>query len=168
VIGSHRGAGLVRFAAAASRSWRAAPVVLRWMPPIAVMAALWWSSSRTPVPGEAWPLGDVLHNAMHVVAFGLLGTTLWFACHGGVTPSERWAACVALAVAVAYGIVDELHQATVPGRVSSVYDVASDACGAALAVHLLRRWHGEIRPSAWSLPLLVGAAMVSVSLATWG
>ncbi len=40
----------------------------------------------------------------------------------------------AFVLAAAYGVIDELHQAFVPGRTSSVDDALLDAFGAALPV----------------------------------
>ncbi|MEE9199093.1 MAG: VanZ family protein [Dehalococcoidia bacterium] len=46
----------------------------------------------------------------------------------------RYLAPAVLLLAAGYGAVDELHQAFVPGRDSSIYDVASDTAGALLAL----------------------------------
>lgn len=76
---------------------------------------------------------------MHVVAYACIAASLWIAW------SRRPVAVVcafrsrgAWLVASLYGIVDELHQSFVPGRVCSVADWVSDALGAALAVVVLR------------------------------
>jgi VanZ family protein len=48
------------------------------------------------------------------------------------------AARLALIVAVAYAVTDELHQALLPSRTGSILDVAIDAAGACIGLLLLR------------------------------
>jgi VanZ family protein len=53
----------------------------------------------------------------------------------------RWPwALAALAVAACYAGLDELHQAFVPGRSASLYDVMLDSAGAALAQIIAAMW----------------------------
>ena len=42
-----------------------------------------------------------------------------------------------IAATVLYGVVDELHQATVPGRDASSLDLLADALGAVLGVTIM-------------------------------
>lgn len=46
-----------------------------------------------------------------------------------------------LGLAVGYGAVDELHQAFVPGRVMSLFDLFADAAGAGIVASLWPRLH---------------------------
>lgn len=144
------------------------PSLVRWIGVLVVMAVLWWSSSRVPVVGERSLIAELLHNAMHLVAFGGLAMASWCACREPVGGHGRTAARVAMILAVGYGIVDELHQGWVPGRVCSAYDVLTDACGASAAVWMLRALRGDSRPMAWHAVLLLLAAMLAVVLATFG
>lgn len=98
---------------------------LRLLVPAAIMAAVWVLSDQTdPNPAPAG-LTAVSSSLAHVVVFGALAAA-W-----------RWAlggrALVAVLLAVAYGVVDELHQSTTPGRDATPVDVALDALGAVLA-----------------------------------
>lgn len=133
---------------------------------LVVMAVLWWSSSRAPVPGPSSLVAEIAHNAMHLVAFGALAAAAWCACRGTSQGRARLVASIAICIAVGYGIVDELHQAQVPGRVCSVYDVLTDACGASGTVWLLRLVQGETRPAAWIAALFLLCAALSVTIAT--
>lgn len=77
-----------------------------------------------------------LQNLLHVPLFGALAWLWWWALRhlgSAEVPARRWA----LGVTVAYGFLDEVHQAYVPGRFSSATDVALDAVGAVLVVVLL-------------------------------
>jgi VanZ family protein len=88
------------------------------------------SQSTLPAVGFAWE-----DKLLHVVAYAGLGVLALGAFHGGLrdllTPG---ATLGAVALTVAYGVVDELHQSTVSGRVASVSDAAADAVGAVVAI----------------------------------
>lgn len=149
--------------------WLQTAGIVRWIAVLAVMSVLWWSSSRRPGAGEPSLVAELSHNAMHLVAFGCLAATSWCACRArGLGGTGRLAARAAVAIAVGYGIVDEIHQGQVPGRVCSVYDVITDACGACAAVWLLRVVQRESQPVMWHAVLLVLWAMLAVTLATFG
>lgn len=143
------------------------PSVARWASVLVVMSVLWWSSSRSPVPGPSSLVAELAHNAMHLVAFGALAATAWCASRGASQSQAGLVASIAIGIAVGYGIVDELHQGHVPGRVCSVYDVLTDACGASGTVWLLRLVQGESRPAAWIAALFLLCAALSVTLATF-
>ena len=72
---------------------------------------------------------------MHLLVYAGLALVLVRALSGG-----RWSgvtvatALQAAAIAIAYAVSDEWHQAFVPGRHSDVADLVADAAGAALAV----------------------------------
>ena len=53
----------------------ALPRWFRLLGPVAVMAVLWYSSSQSPSGRVGPPWEAVVHNAMHVVAFGVLSLT---------------------------------------------------------------------------------------------
>jgi VanZ family protein len=71
-------------------------------------------------------------------------------------------------LSVAYGIVDEVHQSFVPGRVCSVVDVLSDAFGAALAIALLGSCLSRSRVCNVALGACLVGSFASVAMATWG
>lgn len=139
------------------------------MAPFAIMGFLWWSSSREPAPTPQSDVRAFLHNGAHIVAYGALCASVVLALrrHGAIGSIGRPVAAGGIAVALAYGIVDELHQAYVPGRVCSVSDLLSDGMGAVLAVAILgwayvagRSWRG--------IALALLGSVASVSFATWG
>ncbi len=110
----------------------------------------------------------LLHNAMHVVAFAVVAATVWFAVRTPGRDNGARAACIAAIVfAVGYGIVDELHQSAVPGRVASAWDVLSDACGSLAGVWLLHRRLVAPRVGIAAGVYIAVASCVSVALATF-
>lgn len=90
----------------------------------------------------AWLFGDLLspaafaslHFALrklaHLVAYGILGALAFRA-------SLR--VDVALLIAVAVAVIDEVNQSRIPTRTGSGWDVALDLVGAMLAVAIYRR-----------------------------
>ena len=125
-----------------------------WLPPIVWTAVVLSFSTddfsaantgRVLVPLLGWLLPslaphtlDALHalirKTAHVTEYAILAA-LWlraFLRSGAVrAPASAW---LALAVAVACAIVDEVHQATVPSRTASVVDVLIDTAGALVAI----------------------------------
>lgn len=94
-------------------------------------------------PGAALETLALLHTALrklgHLTEYGILAV-LWYRARAYRTfawvPEAAW---LALLVAAAYALSDEVHQALVASRTGSVLDVAFDAGGAAAALLLLRR-----------------------------
>jgi VanZ family protein len=152
---------------AALRRWLAAPLALRWLAVAATVGALWWSSSQSPRPSEPSVVGGLLHNSMHVVAYAVVGAAVWCALHAPRHARQRTAAVAAVVFAMVYGVVDELHQGSVPGRVVSAWDVLSDTCGALLGVWLLHRRLVVPRIGLAHGACALAASCVSVALATF-
>ena len=123
--------------------------------PLLIVAALAWTALILAASGNAWsadrtrprlflflswllpwaerPTFEAIHwlarKAGHATAYGVLAA-LWSLALGG------WRR--ALALAVATGFVDELHQATTLAREGSAADVLLDAAGAGAALAGLR------------------------------
>ena len=103
-----------------------------WAPPVLYALAIFFSSSLTAPPGPPSHLTD---KHVHLLVYAGLPWSLVRALSGG-----RWSGVTvattlqAAAIAIAYAVSDEWHQAFVPDRHSDVADVVADAAGAALAV----------------------------------
>jgi VanZ family protein len=119
-----------------------------------------------PTPRTTGWRFDLLHNAAHPVAFGLLGASILLAIRRqeALGPTE---ALFAFAIATCYGVVDEVHQSVVPGRVCSIADACADMFGAALAIAGMYALLREKRHAVRLLPWLAIGALASVATATW-
>jgi len=83
-------------------------------------------------PGLVEALNVLVRKSGHLLGFAVLGGL----SHAAVSawPRPRLAAVWAWALATLYAATDEWHQALVPGRTGSVWDVLLDAAGAALGM----------------------------------
>lgn len=95
-------------------------------------AGLIWALSSISRPWLPTAGSLPVDKIAHAIVFGILGALVLRALASG-RPSLR-VALAAIALAAAYGGIDELHQRFVPGRQSSIADVVADAVGASLAV----------------------------------
>ncbi len=106
---------------------------------VALMIAQSIASSfgTLPVSPGPWFGAD---KVVHAGAWAVLG-----ACLALATARPRWTfALIAVAIAVGFGIVDEIHQAYVPGRDASGLDVLADL-GGACAGAAVATWYGRRR-----------------------
>jgi VanZ family protein len=89
----------------------------------------------------------IVRKGAHVTEYAVLALLLWRALRkppSQSVPSWQWSeAGLALGLAALFAATDEIHQAFVPSRQGSVWDVLLDTTGAALALLCLRaigRW----------------------------
>jgi VanZ family protein len=113
---------------------------LRWLPFAAGCLVIFVlsSMSRPPVPEALWFAHS--DKLLHAAAYALLAGLAVI----GAGRARPW---LALALTVAYGGIDEIHQSFVPGRESSALDCAADAFGAAVVVALARTRRPRHHPS---------------------
>lgn len=84
-----------------------------------------WSASQ-PGSGEPQPFTG-LDKIQHFVAYGILAFLLAKATYRRYS----WSSLVVIVLAVIlFGACDELYQATIPNRSSSINDVIADGLGA--------------------------------------
>jgi VanZ family protein len=109
-----------------------------WGPVVAYMAALFFVSSLSTIPGPPEGFTD---KHEHFFFYGILAALTVRALARG-----RWrgitAAVVVGAVVISslYGVSDEFHQRFVPGRDYDVFDMLADALGSLVAAVLLWVW----------------------------
>jgi VanZ family protein len=115
-------------------------------PPLALMGLIWYLSAQSHLATDLGWIDTVLRKGAHMTEYAAL-TLLWARAllllarpaDGRRDDRVWWAAA---GVALAWAVVDEVHQHHVPGRVGTPRDVGIDAAGIVLAVaagRLLRR-----------------------------
>lgn len=113
-----------------------------WAAAALLAAAIGWQSSIA----YDFPTGapDHVDKLFHAAAWALLAALIALGARArGWRP--RAILALAIALAIAYGVVDELHQSTVPGRDASLLDLVADAVGAVVgsAGAAYARRHGD-------------------------
>jgi len=101
-----------------------------WAPAVLYMALIWVLSSMelSEISVDEFPLRD---KGVHMVEYGVLG---FLVAHAALRTWPRrppWRTfSVAVWITVLWGLLDEVHQAFVPGRSSEVLDLVADSLGA--------------------------------------
>lgn len=114
--------GKCRVTPLVARAW------LRWAAVAAWMALIFFLSGQSRLPDltGGWP--EIQDIVGHFVAYGVLALLWRWALSGaGVARPGRWAFVLTLL----YGLSDEFHQSFVPGRHPDLFDILTDAAGAA-------------------------------------
>lgn len=107
-------------------------VVLAWLPAAAYMLTIWLVSSfeLPSFPTSSFPLRD---KGVHLVEYGVLGFLVAHACLRTFASRPRARiALFAILFGTLWGVLDEMHQAFVPGRSADVLDVVADVSGVTL------------------------------------
>jgi VanZ family protein len=107
-----------------------------WLPPLALMAAIFYFSAQPSLELGLGPLELVGRKLLHFGEYALLCLLWWRAFEPGL--GSRRAALVAFVVTGAYAATDEFHQAFVEGRHGTPVDWVIDSAGAALMAFVLR------------------------------
>ena len=92
-------------------------------------------------PATAALVYGVLRKGIHVAEFAALAWLWYWALPKRRAAGQVSGALAALGLAMGFAIMDELHQAFVPGRTATPVDVGWDSLGAALA--LATAWVGS-------------------------
>jgi len=112
-----------------------------WGPVFGYAGLIFYLSSQ-PHPEETLPsiIKHFSDKVLHVIEYAILGALCYRAFHESQT--EAWrkkAVLAAILLTSLYGVSDEVHQAFVPFRESSVLDWVADTVGATLGAILMRR-----------------------------
>lgn len=124
------------------KQWKGS-VVLLWMSLIFFFSSLPGSGSVSEPP--LWYI--IERKGAHVVEFGLLTVLMilylreWF-----TRENLRWVIATAIMFSLAYGALDELHQAFVFGRGSRLTDVLVDGGGALIGGLIFWLWSQHRNP----------------------
>ena len=116
-----------------------------WLPPLLLMGVLYALSAQPvllEVGGEGSPWDALFHKGAHFGSYALLAWLFHRALSTAAQPPQPiW--LISAALAVGYGLTDELHQVFIPGRSGRLLDVLIDAAGAAAAMALLGWWQAR-------------------------
>lgn len=111
-----------------------------WLPVGAYMGVIYFFSSRSNLR----MVREIPDSLLHASEFFLLAVLVVRALNGGLLlPMIPRCYLWAFVLAAHYALLDELHQALVPGRASSVLDLLADLVGIDLAlagVYVLQRF----------------------------
>jgi len=111
--------------------WRTAT---RWLPAIGWMSVIFALSSISGLRvSEEVAVDRPIRTLAHLASYAFLAGLLLFAMSGLERPRPRHLAA-AFAIAVLYGVSDELHQTFVPERSGRIEDVAIDAFGVTIGL----------------------------------
>jgi len=91
-----------------------------------------------------------MDKVAHLLVFGLLATSIYRASSNDWPQAARTA--LAIGLTAVFGLSDELHQSTTPGRVMDFADWTADVVGGVLAVFVYRAWSGYRRCLELALP----------------
>ena len=112
-------------------------VIWFWMPPLGYMGAIFFVSnlSNPQIGGETpdYALHALEYFVLALLLIRLLLTLPFHQAPGTIQVSWYHVCLLGMALSIAYGIGDEIHQYFIPGRHCSAHDVFSDAAGSALA-----------------------------------
>ena len=112
------------------------PFLRYWLPVLAYVALIFTLSS---LHGDKVPSGfPFMDKAAHILEYSLLGLLVGRAIRftlGGAGP-RGLAALLAISLGALVGLLDELYQARVPGRMSDAGDWFTDVAAVAAAVIL--------------------------------
>lgn len=118
-----------------------------WGPVLGYVALIFALTSLPRKPDVAEVMGfSLLREDLyeHILAFVVLSVLLVRAWRGQRPDWSLWrAAGWAFALAAAYGVLDELHQAPIPGRTCSPWDLLANGVGAGVGIAVAVVWHAR-------------------------
>jgi VanZ family protein len=108
-----------------------------WLPPLALMAAIFFFSAQPDLNSGLGTIDLVGRKIIHFGQYALLAFLWWRAFEGPL--GTRRAALAAFVLTIAYAATDEYHQSFVHGRHGSPVDWLIDSAGAGLVALRLSR-----------------------------
>lgn len=112
---------------------------LWWLPPLGWMALIWTFSAQSELfVAVSSRLRDLLAWVAHFSEFAILAALLWLALSKTSAARGQVPLASAFFGATLFAVVDELHQAFVPGRTPDLRDLLVDMAGVLAALALIR------------------------------
>jgi len=113
---------------------------MRFVPPLLLMAVIFFLSAQPDLNSGLGGWDTILRKGAHMTEYGLLWFLWWRALgYGSKLPAAL--------IAVAYAATDEFHQHFVQGRHGTPVDVLIDSAGIAIAIAAVS-WHARRRAAA--------------------
>lgn len=104
-----------------------------WLPTLVYCIFIFaLSSFSNPFPTPFFSGADKVFHGIEYAIFGLLLARSVY--HTNLRLTFRSLALVVMALAILYGISDEIHQVFVAGRIASSWDVLADGLGSMLGI----------------------------------
>lgn len=102
---------------------------LYWLPAFSYMALIFVLSSFPP-PQAAREVPIYFNvKLIHIIEYGVLNLLVYWAISRTSSMTYGWRASYSVAIAVLYGLTDELHQVFVPGRSGQLIDIFANLIG---------------------------------------
>jgi VanZ family protein len=104
---------------------------LWWLPALGWAGFIFYMSS---LPSDKLPRFDIPHldKVVHGMLYGLLAYLFFAALRFGHTLRFSFCVVIGLLLASLYGVTDEIHQISTPGRSCDVMDWVADTLGASM------------------------------------
>lgn len=97
-----------------------------WVPVFLYAGLIFYVSS---IPGSDVPSIGIDLSPIHIPEFYILSYLLFRALRRNGTNKPLTSAILAIGISTIYGMLDEIHQLFVPGRIFSVYDIFLNLIG---------------------------------------
>lgn len=110
---------------------------LKWIGPVFLMATIFTFSGQAN-PNVPLPSFIGFDKLGHLLVFGLLATSILRSLPDFLKPFHAF--LIAWVATSLFGIADELHQSTTPGRTLDLYDWTADTLGAFIASFVYLYW----------------------------
>lgn len=115
------------------------PDWLWWLLPLSWMALIWTLSAQSDLfVAVSSQLRDMLAWVAHFSEFAILAALLWLALRKTTAARGQVVLASAFLATALFAVVDELHQAFVPGRTPDMRDLLVDMVGMLAALALIR------------------------------
>lgn len=108
-----------------------------WAPVFLYAGLIFYVSS---IPGSEVPSIGIDLSPMHIPEFYILSYLLFRALKSDIVNKSLTSAFLAIIISTMYGILDEIHQLFVPGRIFSVYDIFLNLMGSVIILFNLYGW----------------------------
>lgn len=121
---------------------------LWWLLPLGWMALIWTLSAQSELLVQvSSQLRDMLAWVAHFSEFAALAAFIWLALRKTTAISQQTMLGAAFFGAALFAVIDELHQAFVPGRMPDIRDLLVDMAGILLALVVIRWLAARRKPT---------------------